>query len=30
MNAPTPMQAAVERYLEDRRRLGFALTAPAT
>jgi integrase len=24
------MQAAVERYLEDRRRLGFALTAPAT
>ena len=30
MSAPTPMQAAVERYLEDRRRLGFALTAPAT
>lgn len=30
MNAPTPMQAAVERYLEDRRRLGFALAAPAT
>lgn len=30
MSAATPMQAAVERYLEDRRRLGFALTAPAT
>lgn len=30
MSAPTPMQAAVERYLEDRHRLGFALTAPAT
>ena len=30
MSAATPMQAAVERYLEDRRRLGFAMTAPAT
>lgn len=30
MSAATTMQAAVERYLEDRRRLGFALTAPAT
>lgn len=30
MSAATPMQAAVERYLEDRRRLGFVLTAPAT
>lgn len=30
MSAATPMQAAVERYLEDRRRLGFALTVPAT
>ncbi|HMO45439.1 MAG TPA: tyrosine-type recombinase/integrase [Rubrivivax sp.] len=28
--ATTPMQQAVARYLEDRRRLGFALTAPAT
>lgn len=30
MSAATLMQEAVERYLEDRRRLGFALTAPAT
>lgn len=30
MSAATPMQAAVERYLEDRRRLGFELKAPAT
>ena len=30
MSAATPMQAAVERYLEGRRRLGFAMTAPAT
>ena len=30
MSAATPMQEAVERYLQDRRRLGFALTAPAT
>ncbi len=30
MTAATPMQAAVQRYLDDRRRLGFALTAPAT
>lgn len=30
MSAANPMQAAVERYLEDRRRLGFAMTAPAT
>ena len=30
MSAATTMQAAVERYLVDRRRLGFALTAPAT
>jgi integrase/recombinase XerC len=30
MSPATPMQAAVQRYLEDRRRLGFALIAPAT
>ena len=30
MIAATPMQEAVKRYLEDRRRLGFALAAPAT
>lgn len=30
MSAATPMQEAVERYLQERRRLGFALTAPAT
>lgn len=30
MSTATPMQAAVKRYLEDRRRLGFVLTAPAT
>ena len=30
MSAATPMQEAVQRYLEDRRRLGFTLTAPAT
>jgi integrase/recombinase XerC len=30
MSAATPMQEAVQRYLEDRRRLGFALKAPAT
>lgn len=30
MNAATPMQEAVRSYLEDRRRLGFALVAPAT
>jgi integrase len=30
MNADTPMREAVQRYLEDRRRLGFALTAPAS
>jgi integrase len=30
MNAATPMQRAVRRYLEDRRRLGFALAAPDT
>ncbi len=30
MSAATPMQAAVRSYLDDRRRLGFALTSPAT
>lgn len=30
MSAATPLQAAVQRYLEDRRRLGFELKAPAT
>jgi integrase len=30
MSAVTPMQEAVQRYLDDRRRLGFSLTAPAT
>jgi integrase/recombinase XerC len=30
MSAATPMQQAVQRYLEDRRRLGFALTSPGT
>lgn len=30
MSAVTPMQEAVQRYLDDRRRLGFALVAPAT
>jgi hypothetical protein len=30
MSAAGPMQAAVQRYLDDRRRLGFALTAPGT
>jgi integrase len=30
MSAPTSIQEAVKRYLEDRRRLGFALMAPAT
>jgi integrase/recombinase XerC len=30
MSAATPMQAAVQRYLEDRRRLGFTLRVPAT
>lgn len=30
MSADTPMQEAVQHYLKDRRRLGLALTAPAT
>jgi integrase/recombinase XerC len=30
MNAGTTLQAAVQRYLKDRRQLGFELTAPAT
>lgn len=30
MSAATPMQEAVQRYLDDRRRLGFAPTSPAT
>ena len=30
MSTATPMQEAVLRYLDDRRRLGFALKAPAT
>lgn len=30
MNAATTLQAAVQRYLKERRQLGFALTAPAT
>lgn len=30
MNAGTTLQAAVQRYLKERRQLGFALTAPAT
>ena len=30
MSAPTPMQTAVQRYLEERRRLGFAMTGPTT
>lgn len=30
MNAATTLQAAVQRYLEERRQLGFTLTAPAT
>jgi integrase/recombinase XerC len=30
MNRGHPMQAAVQRYLEERRRLGFALKSPAT
>ena len=30
MSAITSMRQAVQRYLDDRRRLGFALTAPAT
>jgi integrase len=30
MSTATPMEEAVQRYLADRRRLGFALTAPAT
>jgi integrase len=30
MNAGTTLQAAVQRYLKERRQLGFELTAPAT
>jgi integrase len=30
MNAATPLRSAVQRYLKERRQLGFALTAPAT
>lgn len=30
MSAGTTLQAAVQRYLKERRQLGFALTAPAT
>ncbi len=30
MSAATPMQEAVQRYLDERRRLGFALTSPST
>ena len=30
MSSTTTMQQAVQRYLDDRRRLGFALKAPAT
>ncbi|UUZ69407.1 hypothetical protein LP416_07900 [Polaromonas sp. P2-4] len=30
MNAGMTLQTAVQRYLKERRQLGFALTAPAT
>jgi integrase len=30
MNAGTTLQSAVQRYLKERRQLGFAMTAPAT